>query len=445
MKQSAPNTPRAGQGRGENSEKIKKKKSRITNIDFEVRSPVVRYVLLGVLVLLILVFFVYQFAVYRSSKKNTSDVPTQTALVRTISRNIETRGFVVREESVLAARYSGTVVPRVENGSKVSAGDTVAEIYSSANDAQYLLDLDVVQKQIAYYEEIQTLNAESIYENKETYNANIAKSLFRLIEAVNGNDLAALSERLQDLSVSTTKKQNAVNRQTVDVTERLNALYLRREVLQDYISIGNALAADRAGYYVNRADGYEDAADYPTVESISPEDVEELLQVEPEQVPYNVGKLITQFNWYLVCIVKSEDAAELRVGGKVPVSFSGYSGGSVRMQVAAVNESADGRAAVVFKSNLMNSEIASLRDENIKICLEEYSGYAVDREALRKLDGVDGVYVKVGNLARFRKVNIVYSDESIILAEAAAGEGYLRLYDEIITKGTDLYDGKIID
>ena len=433
-------TQRGGTQRGAT---IKKKKKRTINIDFELRSPKVRLIFVGVLALLVLVFFIYQFAVYRSSKR--AKLPTQTALMRTISRNIEAEGVVIREESVLQAHVSGTVVPRVENGSKVSAGDTVAEIYTSATDAQYLLELDELQRQISYYEEIRNLNAESIYENKETYNNNISQALIQAIACIDENDLGALSERLNALSITVTKKQNAVNKQSVDVTDRLNALYLRREELQDYISIGTALPADRAGYYVDKADGYENAFDFAAVEAITPEGVKQLLNAEPEKEAYGVGKLITQFNWYLVCSVGSEAAAELKVGAKVPVSFSGYSGGAIRMQLTAVNEGADGRTALVFKCNLMNSEIASLRVESIKICLEEYSGYAVDYTALRTVDGVTGVYVQVGNLVRFRKVNVVYTDDNIILAEAAAGEGYLRLYDEIITEGLDLYDGKIID
>lgn len=425
-----------------NKNNIKRKKRSITNIDFELRSPFVRRVLFIVLAVIGVVFIIYQAASFGRSRLATLN--TQTALSRTISKSIAAEGVVVREESILAANVSGTVVPRVENGSKVSAGDPVAEVFGSQRDAQYLLELDDVETQISHYEAIQGLSAGNIYENKDTYNQNISHALFELIGCIDRNELSSLSDYVETLSVSVTKKQIVVGT-PVNVDVRLEQLYRRREALQGYISRGTALSADRAGYYVDKADGYESLADYATVQNSSPEDVRALLNALPARVSHNFGKLITQFNWYLLCCVNLESAESLSVGQKVNIALSGYSGGMLKMQLVAMNESSDGQIALVFRSNLMNSEIASLRMEDVKICLEEYSGYAVDKTALRTVDGEVGVYVQVGNIVRFRKVDIIYSDDSVIIASAGGGSGYLRRYDEIITEGTDLYDGKIID
>ena len=425
----------------EKTTNVKKTKRRITDIDFELRSPVLRRILFIALAAIGVIFVIYQIASF--GKSRVTLVNTQTALSRTITKSIPAQGIIVREESLLSASVTGTVVPRVENGSKVSAGDPVAEIFSSAQDAQYLLQLDNVEAQISYYESIQSLSAGNIYENKDAYNQNISQSLFGLIECIDSNDLSGLQERVEDLSISVTKKQIAIGT-AVDVDVRLEGLRQRRETLQSYLSKSAALTADRAGYYVDQADGYEGVADYATVTSCTPEDISAMLSAQPVNVSRNFGKLITQFNWYLLCSVSRESAESLKVGQKINVALSGYSGGVIRMLLVAMNDSADGQVALVFRSNLMNSEIASLRMEDVKICLEEYSGYAVDKTALRTVDGQVGVYVQVGNIVKFRKVDIIYSDDSIIIASAGGGNGYLRRYDEIITEGTDLYDGKIV-
>jgi|GEM_PF-6408685 len=195
----------------------------------------------------------------------------------------------------------------------------------------------------------------------------------------------------------------------------------------------------------SKADGYEDIADYGSVLALTPEEAGTIIASSPKTVTNNVGKIITQFNWYLVCVVNSADADEISVNQKVNISIAGFSQDAVKMTLAAKNEGTGDRVALVFRCNLMDSEIASLRIENVKICLEEYSGYAVDKKALRTVDGETGVYIQLGNLVRFRKVQIVYTDDNIVLAAAKGDNGYLRLYDEIITEGTDLYDGKIID
>lgn len=420
---------------------VKKKKPSFTNIDFELRSPLVRRILFGVIAAVAVLFLVFQIS--SMGKNKVAKLPTRTALVQTVTRSISTRGVVVREESVLTADTRGTVVPRVENGSKVSAGDPVAEIFTTDAAAMRLLELDDVNSQISYYEAIQSLNSGNIYENKDTYNQNIARSLFDLIGCAHNNDLSSLTQKVRSFSISVAKKQTVIGALS-DVSGRLDMLYDRKLSLEDAIASGAYLTADRAGYYVDRADGYEGAADYAAVQTMLPEDVDGLLSAAPGTVSNNVGKLITQFNWYLLCSVSAEEAALLKVGQKVNILLSGYSAGQLTMQLAAMNEGADGRVALVMRSNLMNSEIASLRMENVKICLEEYQGFALEKTALRTVDGQVGVYVQVGNVIKFRKVEIIYTDETVVLAEVKSENGYLRQYDEIITEGTDLHDGDIV-
>ena len=231
---------------------VKKKKRSLTHIDFDPRSPVVRRVLLAALAVLVAVVLIYQVAHIGRSRSNKLN--TQTALNRTISRSISTDGYVVREESLLSANVSGTLVPRVENGSKVRAGDPVAKIFAGEADAQLLLELDGVETQIAYYENISDLDSANIYENKSAYNQNISNALFALLDCINDNDLSSLQQYVQDLNVNVTKRQIAVG-EPVNVSERLSALYARRESLSASLSSAGSITADRSGYYVDRVDG----------------------------------------------------------------------------------------------------------------------------------------------------------------------------------------------
>ena len=144
----------------EKKNNIKKRLPSITNIDFELRSPLLRRILLIVLIAIGVVFVIYQAASFGRSR--VASLNTQTALSRTITKSINTEGVVLREESILSSAVNGTVVPRVENGSKVSAGDPVAEIFAAQRDAQYLLELDEVNARISHYESIHLLNSGNI-------------------------------------------------------------------------------------------------------------------------------------------------------------------------------------------------------------------------------------------------------------------------------------------
>ena len=54
-----------------------------------------------------------------------------------------------------------------------------------------------------------------------------------------------------------------------------------------------------------------------------------------------------------------------------------------------------------------------------------------------------GVYVVRSDMARFVPVNIKYNSKDwAIAAETIEGDETLKLYDELIVNGKDLYDGK---
>ena len=103
------------------------------------------------------------------------------------------------------------------------------------------------------------------------------------------------------------------------------------------------------------------------------------------------------------------------------------------------------KTLVIIKCNLMNPSLADFRIEDIQIITKEYTGYKIKNSAIRTVDGETGVYVVSGNLIGFRKVHIAYNDGEYSIVDNPEGEsGYIRLYDEVVTKGVELYDNKLI-
>ena len=87
----------------------------------------------------------------------------------------------------------------------------------------------------------------------------------------------------------------------------------------------------------------------------------------------------------------------------------------------------------------------SARRETIQIRLKEYTGLRVASSAVRVVDGVRGVYVLSGIAAKFKPVNILYSNANFTICETdTTKSSSLKLYDEVIVEGKDLYDGKMV-
>ena len=77
---------------------------------------------------------------------------------------------------------------------------------------------------------------------------------------------------------------------------------------------------------------------------------------------------------------------------------------------------------------------------------DEHTGFQVPNKAIREVDGQKGVFVLNGNIVKFKKINIDYSDSEMSICNNPNNEnGFVELYDNIIVEGTDLYDGKILD
>ena len=105
------------------------------------------------------------------------------------------------------------------------------------------------------------------------------------------------------------------------------------------------------------------------------------------------------------------------------------------------------KAVVVLALDTMNNELAQQRVLDITIVYEEHEGLKVDNRAIRFVDGQKGVYVFIASQVKFLPVEVLWQGEnySIVKQEASADKKHLRIYDEIIVKGKNLYDGKFIN
>jgi hypothetical protein len=103
-------------------------------------------------------------------------------------------------------------------------------------------------------------------------------------------------------------------------------------------------------------------------------------------------------------------------------------------------------AKVELLSDYINGTIVTLEHAQAQITFSTYTGIRIDKEALHVIEGVNYVYVRLGNVAYQKRVQIVFEDENYILVSPTkkTGENEVALFDEVIVKGTDLYDKKVL-
>lgn len=405
----------------------------------KVNKNAVKYIVCSILGVLIILYFVYQII-----QMNSSPYKTEVAFQKNVQTTVNTTAFVVRDEAyITASDATGTVVSIAEDGKRVGSGDPVAVVFSSAESAAAYVRINELEDEISYYKQLKNrvgigTNAPSSYSNM------IDDACLDFISASREGIDRNFNEALKDLRDAVTARQLAVGEQ-LSVDSKLTALESELLSLQGKASGYSTVASPNSGYYIGSVDGYENAISYDDVLNVNCEKINSLLSYK-KQTPASttMGKLVDEFNWYLLCNVPYGSSGDIAIGDVVSVNIPNTAVGKIKCTVAFKGNKEGEQVAVVLKCNTMNRDVANLRIEDIEIILNEYNGIRINNSAIREQDGEKGVFVVRGNIVQFKKINIIESNEEFSIIEASQDSSFVREYDTIITQGVDLYDGKVI-
>lgn len=404
---------------------------------------------------------------YNLYLRSISDIDIQYAVISDAYSTVDTDCFVIRDENrsngkknsaIVKNSGEGVYIPYVEDGSRVAAGDTIALFFSSEKGAKAYKEKQLLTETLGYYNKLQNqsiLSTLDIDKLEKSINDNVTA----MIAASENEDFSSVNEFVSSLRYDISAKKIATGEQ-IDFTEQIETLEAEIAKLSKSSDGYKAIKADFPGCYISSIDGYESSADYSSVLSMGCADVEKLIACEPGKISSSaIGKLIDEYTWYAVCNVPKNSLEKIKVGKNVLVTFENTNVSLINMEVSAVSPVTDGYAAVVLASNEMNSDIALLRKEKVKIVIDQFEGLKVPREAIRSADAPEntdskdiaqsknlGVYIRYGQVIRFRSIDVLYfGSEYAIVRRDTENSDALKLYDMIITKGRNLYDGKIIN
>ncbi|MCH5192077.1 MAG: hypothetical protein J1F23_07935 [Oscillospiraceae bacterium] len=400
----------------------------------------VKYIVCSFLGILIILYFVYQVV-----QMNSSPYKTEIALEREIKSTVSADAFVVRDESYITAENTnGTFVSIAEDGKRVASGDTVAVVFPNSQSAAAYSRTNEIEKEIEYYKQLK--NRVGVGTNApSSYNDMINNACIDLIEASRGEFGSSFSDALTDFRDAITTKQLAVGEE-LSVDAKLTELEAELLELQSKAVGYTTVASPNPGYYIGSVDGYENTVNYSSVLDVNCEKISSLLSAQKQSVSQNVmGKLVDAFDWYLLCNIPYNSSGALEVGETVKVDVVNAAVGTIQCTVAYKGDKEGEQVALVLKCNAMNRNVTNLRIEKIEIVTEEYTGIRINNKAIREQDGEKGVYVRNGNIIRFKKINILYSTEEYSVIEKIDNDSsYVKQYDTVITEGVNLYDGKVV-
>jgi hypothetical protein len=393
---------------------------------------------LRVLIVLILAAFIVRQVFYFFYKP----ISTQTAVYRTTNDGFEITGVVIRNETYVTSSKNGVLHFMIDDGNRVSKNGTIANIYKNEDASITLSQIDSIEKKIEDIENIISFNNIEA-SNLDVANVNVDTGLDNLILSASHGNFYDVDDSCDSL-LSALNRRQAILGENTDFTKQLALLNAEYEVLQNSLSnpIGK-IKSEESGYFLTKVDGYENSFNTENLSEISPDFLNNLSKKEiPEKV---IGKIVSDYEWFIAANISISKSLNFKVGETVAIHTDLKSAPILDVKVNKINISDDGtNAVIIFSCNNINSELASIRTASFKVVKKEYSGLYVPKKALRVVDSVRGVYVISGMQIKFKPINILYTGDSYIICEKTNKNGDLRLYDQVVVKGKNLYDGKII-
>lgn len=419
-------------------------------MDREYLRGVVKY---AVTVLIAIVLIAY--LLYHISGGFQVDISTSAAILTNQERTLTATAYIFRDENVIFSSERGDISYLYADGEKVAINTTVAQVYSSSllssESRQRIVDIDRMIRLL----EASNMSSSERHSDTSSTDILIRKNLYSYIDSSNGGNISAAKSVADELLVQLNRRRIIIgnvknyDKQIADLKTERSRLYGTRQ------DAHTEIITDSPGYFWSGVDGYEGILSGSITEKLNFSSFKEIISrpaIDYSQSgQYPIGKLVTDYEWYIACEVSREELHNYQTGNNYGVRFPMSGNVSVNMKLYRILTDINSDTAVlIFRTGEQPENFRYLRTQTVQIVEQTHSGYRIPVSSLRIRNGVPGVYILSGSEIKFRKVEILYEyDVYFVVSEQSAHPDdkseWLAKYDNVIVEGKNLYDGRIIN
>lgn len=409
----------------------------------------------GVLSVFLLVYVGYQAftALYN---------PYETEIVRqdTYVQDIDLNGFFVRNEKVLQTKKQGVIRYQYQNAEKISKSAVVANVYRQESDLYNLNKLAKLEKEKALLEESQ--DKQGVEGLKlDLLNTQVNENQAELIRQLDEGNLNDLDKTYESLVLNMNKVavclDYSLSFETAIQELEQQISQLKSKISQDISTI----SSEESGYFSNVVDGYEEIFTLDMLNHLTSQSVENYIANQKVMESDYIGRVQSDAGWSFVSLVPTAQVDLFDKGKTLKLKFNSKTTKEITVSVSQVIiEKNNENSVVVFESNILDGDFATMRFEKPKAILNRYNGILIPKEAIRFEKTMQtvideetqeskqiekeskGVYTLLGKTVRFKPINVLYEDEYYVVAEISNNSNYVSIYDKVILKGKDLNGAK---
>lgn len=403
----------------------------------------------------------------------------ETVLIATVEDKVKANGVLLFNETLIPG--SGDLGYLVEDGARVSAGTVVAEIYANHDQSTLRTQLDNLNEQIDLLQRAENVSAtqvDSMMKERTT-------ALYDLMDSVDRGELDRLDTGKEDYLLAQNKIL-VVTGEASGFSDQIATLQAEADQIQSRLGSPSQIAAPLTGYFVRSANTRQLSQPASTILAMDVSTLKSYLDSGADTALTGyAGKMVSGFSWTYCGICSAKEAQKLLKADGTPLTktikirFPGQTNQALEGQLSEVTiDEASGLARFVLTCDSITADVLRLGQASAEVIVNETTGLRVpsaavhyvpdtgeEDQAASEADSsssqaapvgenyIPGVYVKFGNLARFCRIDPVsdehplVTDGDYIIVEPKGTQGSIsevRLYDQVIVEGQNLYDGKLL-
>lgn len=322
--------------------------------------------------IIILIYFVY--CIIQLIKQPTDIIAIEKG---NLSQEESAIGYVIREETVIQGNnYKNGMVQIKAEGEKVAKGEPIFRYYSNNEETlvKKIEELDLkIQEAMA--------NESNLFSSDMKLLENQIQE--KLIELEKLDDIQKIEEYKNEINTKITKKAKIAG----DLSP--SGSYIRK-LIEERSSYENTL--NSGSEYINavtsgivsyRVDGLENILTPESFSTLNTKFLEDLKLKTGEIVASNneSGKIINNFEGYIVATLDSENAKQAKVGDSVKLRLSNSEEISAKIEYIVEEEET---RLITFKINSGLEMLANYRKITFDVIWWSYTGLKVPNDALTK-------------------------------------------------------------
>ena len=375
------------------------------------------------------------------------EVETITAVTSTVYESVEAKALVIRDEHIISEDNNAVLVPCVADGDKVGVDGNIAMKFADEESAKAYSRLQTLHNDLSYYIELESKTA-GVATDVETLDRDILLDVNDYIRSAGKSNIDSVSTYANDLNDKLARRQIIIG-QDIDFSAVKSDLQAQiNEIDVNSCKPIGSITTEESGIFSSYTDGLETAFDYQNVLEMDVNTLNTYIEQAQnnEAASQGFGKIITSYMWYFCAVVNAKDVSNIDNGDVLDVSIKD-SDKVIKCEVitGADVPLGEDQTVLILRSSQLDSEITSMRLEDIEIRYNTYTGFKVPSTAVHvDENGNKTVYALVANQISQRQGEVIYSTKDfVIFAYDPDNSESIRYYDQIITKGKDLYDGKV--